>query len=74
MNLKSAHIGRFLSLIAFSVQRLAERASWLADEDGVCGGIAGRLCSGGYQPFLEKTAGIVRIKIYRFSISDLFWM
>ena len=27
-----------------------------------------------YQPFLEKTAGIVRINIYRFSSSDLFCM
>ena len=35
---------------------------------------AGGAADGGYQPFLENTAGIVRIKMYRFSRSDLFWM
>jgi len=30
---KSAHIGRFLSLIVLGVQRLADRSSWFADED-----------------------------------------
>jgi len=29
---------------------------------------------GGYQPFLENKAGMVRINIYRFSRSDLFWI
>jgi hypothetical protein len=29
---------------------------------------------GGYQPFLENKAGMVRINIYRFSNSDLFCM
>jgi hypothetical protein len=38
---------------------------------GVEGG-RGVIVVGGYQPFLEKTAGMVRINIYRFRSSDLF--
>jgi len=37
------------------------------------GGLS-RKCRGAYQPFLEKMVGRVRVRMYRFSKSDLFWM
>jgi len=42
------------------------------DRQGVEG--RGGVIGGGYQPFLAKMVGMVRIKMYRFSSSDLFWM